>query len=348
MSLKSLIVFVIVTIITIVAAGISVTNTYKVHKIGFTDKPVIPNFAENAIGVTEITVENSDRKITVKRDGENWKILERQNYLASNQIVADLLLNLSEIRYREAKTTNAGKYRRLHVEDVSGKGAKSTLLSVKSKNGELVRLIVGKENTDVVGPSNGGRYIRNPNDKQSWLVSGRLDVPSEVNTWVDPELLHVASNRIKRVIVTQPNGQKMIVSRADKEKFKIDNMPNGGVVEYQSDINNMADGLDKLEFEDVMARGKIEFIKNKTISTQIETGDGLIMNVRLIDINDGNFWSAISAFSNKSASELVKKEVNKINNKVSNWVYQLPSHKYRYMSRKFSDVLKGPKSEKDK
>ena len=338
--------FVVVTIITIVAAGMSVTTNYKVHKIGFADKPVIDNFAENAKDVTEIIVEKSDEKITIKRDGENWKIIERQNYLASNQRVADLLLNISEIRYREAKTKNKSKYKRLHVEDVSDKDAKSALLSVKAKNVELVKLIVGKENADVVGPSNGGRYIRKPSDKQSWLVSGRLDVPNGVNSWVEPELLHVASNRIERVIVTQPSGKKMIVSRADKEKFKIDNIPDGGVVEYQSDINNMADGLDKLELEDVMARGKIEFIKNKTINTQIETVDGLIMNVRLIDINDGNFWSAISAFATSSASELVRKEVDKINKKVSSWVYQLPAHKYRYMSRQFSDVLKSPKLKK--
>ena len=348
MALKTLIMFIVVTIITIVAAGISVTTAYKVHKIGFSDKAVIENFAENAKDVTEITVEKSNEKITIKRDGENWKILERQNYLASNQRVADLLLNISEIRYREAKTTNKTKYKRLHVEDVSDKNAKSALLSVKAKNRELVRLIVGKENADVVGPSNGGRYIRKPSDKQSWLVSGRLDVPNGVNSWVDPELLHVASNRIERVIVTQPSGQRMIVSRADKEKFEIDNIPDGGVVEYQSDINNMADGLDKLELEDVMARGKIEFIRNKTINTQIETIDGLIMSVRLIDVNDGNFWSAISAVAASSASEIVKKEVDKINKKVSNWVYQLPAHKYRYMSRQFSDVLKGPKSEKAK
>ena len=94
MALKTLITFVIVTIITIVAAGMSVTTNYKVHKIGFAEKPVIQNFAENAKDVTEIIVEKSNEKITIKRDGENWKILERQHYLASNQRVADLLLTL--------------------------------------------------------------------------------------------------------------------------------------------------------------------------------------------------------------------------------------------------------------
>ena len=66
--------FIVVTIITIVAAGISVTTAYKVHKIGFSDKAVIENFAENAKDVTEITVERSNEKITIKRDGKNGQM----------------------------------------------------------------------------------------------------------------------------------------------------------------------------------------------------------------------------------------------------------------------------------
>jgi hypothetical protein len=140
----------------------------------------------------------------------------------------------------------------------------------------------------------------------------------------------------------------MIVSRVDKEKFKIDNMPAGWKIEYQSDIDNMGDGLDKLELEDVMARGQIKFPADKTIKTEIKTNDGLIMNVNMVDVDDGNFWAELTARTSDTASEAIKKEAAAINAKVSKWVYQLPAHKYRYMSRKHSDVLKDPSKDKDK
>ena len=120
------------------------------------------------------------------------------------------------------------------------------------------------------------------------------------------------------------------------------------VVEYQSDIDNMGDGLDKLELEDVKAVGNINFLKDKTINTMISTNDGMVINVKMVDINNGNFWAVFEAVAGPTASALIKKEAASINSRVANWVYELPAHKYRYMSRRHSDVLKDPKSKKKK
>jgi hypothetical protein len=68
----------------------------------------------------------------------------------------------------------------------------------------------------------------------------------------------------------------------------------------------------------------------------------------MIDINNGNFWAKFDAAADPMASDLVKKEVSVINLRVSKWVYELPAHKYRYLSRKHSDVLKDSKAKKKK
>ena len=346
MSPKTLVGFIIITIIVVVAASFSVATRYSVHKIGFEDKPVLPGFADKVSGVEEIIVQDVKQKLTVKRDGDNWVMADRQNYLASNEVVSDLMLGLSELRLREAKTKKPSLYQRLQVEDLKGKKAKSILLIIKDKTGEVVRLIVGKVNNDVAGSSNVGRYIRKPGEEQSWLASGRLNVPLSVNKWVKPEFLDIASSRVETVTVNHPDGSKMIVSRVGKKKFEIKNMPQNMVVEYQSDIDNMGDGLEKLELEDVMAVAKIKFPRDEIINTRITTNDGLIMNVKMIDINDGNFWAVFDAEVELTASDSVKKEASLINSRVSNWAYKLPAHKYRYMSRKHSDVLKKPKKQK--
>ena len=104
MSPKTLIGFTIVTIIVVVAASFSVATRYSVHKIGFEDKPVLPGFAGKVAGVEAIIVQDVKQKLTVKRDGDNWVMADRQNYKASNEVVSDLMLGLSELRLREAKT----------------------------------------------------------------------------------------------------------------------------------------------------------------------------------------------------------------------------------------------------
>jgi hypothetical protein len=348
MSPKTFIAFTIITILVVVAAGFSVATRYSVHKIGYEDKPVLPDFAAKVGGVEEIIIQDSKRTLTVKRDGDNWVLADRQNYIASAEVVSDLMLGLSELRLREAKTNKAELYSRLQVEDLKTKKAKSILLTIKGKNGDLGKLIVGKASADVVGSSNAGRYIRKPNETQSWLASGRLEIPLQVNKWVKPEFLDISSSRIQKVTVSHPDGSKMIVERAGKKKFKIRNMPKDMVVEYQSDIDNMGDGLDKLELEDVMAAAEIKFLNEKTIRTQIQTNDGILINVKMININDGNFWARFVAEAEPSASDVVKKEVTEINAKLAKWVYELPAHKYRYLSRKHSDVLKDPKADKKK
>jgi hypothetical protein len=348
MNPKAFIGFTAVTAIVVVAASLSVSSRYSVHKVGLEDKPVLPGFADKVSGVTEVVVQDAKQTITVKRAGDKWVMADRQNYVASNDVMNDLMLGLSELRLREAKTKKAKLYTRLQVEDLKGEKAKSILLTVKGKSGELAKLIVGKVNADVAGSSNEGRYIRMPGDEQSWLASGRLVIPGGINKWVKPEFLHVASKRISNVTVRQADGAEMVVSRASNEKFKIDNMPENMVIEYQSDIDNMGDGLDKLELEDVMAADKVKFVADKTINTELKTNDGLIMNVKMVDVNDGNFWAALSAKTSDTASNAVKKEAAAINARVSKWVYELPAHKYRYMSRKFSDVLKDPSKDKKK
>jgi hypothetical protein len=74
----------------------------------------------------------------------------------------------------------------------------------------------------------------------------------------------------------------------------------------------------------------------------------MVINVKMIDINNGNFWASFNAVAKSLASDAVKKEVSMINSRVSRWVYELPAHKYRYMSRKHSDVLKDPSVKKKK
>ncbi len=349
MNPKTFIGFTAITAIVVVAAGFSVASRYSVHKVGNEDKLLLPGFADQAKGVTEVVVQDAKKSITVKRDGDKWVMADRQNYVASSEVLSELLLGLSELRLREAKTKKPKLYPRLQVEDLKGDKAKSILLTVKGKSGDLAKLIVGKVNADVAGPSSTGRYIRKPGDEQSWLVSGRLDIPGSINKWVNPEFLNVAGKRIQNVAVSHPDGQQMIVSRAGKEKFKIDNMPADRVVEYQSDIDNMGDGLDKLELEDVMAKGQVKFPADKTIKTEIKTNDGLIVDVKMVERNDGNeFWAELVARTSDGASDAVKKEAAAINAVVSKWAYQLPAHKYRYMSRKHSDVLKDPKKDKKK
>ena len=110
-------------------------------------------------------------------------------------------------------------------------------------------------------------------------------------------------------------------------------------------VDNMGDGLDKLELEDVRAAGKIGF-KDKTIKTTIRTFDGLLVTVESFE-DKNKFWGRFNAAAALGAAASVKKEAARINEITKKWVYELPAHKFRYLSRRQDDVLEALKKGND-
>ena len=340
-----------VTAVVVIAAGVSISARYGAATSGVAEESVFAGLAGQFEDIGEIAVQDKDKTLTIKRAGDTWLVSNRSAYPASAEAVRDVLIGLSELRLKEGKTEKRALYAKLSVEDVTEKDAKSRLLTVRRKDGTvLASLIVGRETDQIAGASDVGRYIRKPGEAQSWLAEGRLRVPAAVKDWVTPQFLDVPNKRIAAVNVVHPDGHLMDVKRENKsgKRFLIQNMPAERKVEYQSDIDNMGDGLDKLELEDVRAAGKIQFPKDKTIKTTIRTFDGLLVTVESFEDKDTKFWGRFNAAAAPGAAATVKKEAAQINEITQKWVYELPAHKFRYLSRKQDDVLEVVKKDSDK
>ena len=76
--------------------------------------------------------------------------------------------------------------------------------------------------------------------------------------------------------------------------------------------------------------------------------DGLILDAEIFEDEESKFWGRFKATADSAASKEIRKESSLINSTVSKWIYELPAHKFRYMSRKLEDVLKQPENPKAK
>ena len=201
----------------------------------------------------------------------------RSDYRVSSEAVRNILVGVAELRLKEPKTERKNLYSRLAVRDVSEPGAKSTLLTINDKKGDVLAiLIVGRETSEVAGASDVGRYIRKPGEARSWLAEGRLALPNNVKKWVSPQFLNISNKRVKAVSVLHPDGEVMNVLRMNQagKKFRVENLPPDREIEYQSDVDNMADGIDKLELEDVRQAGNIKYPNDRTLKTTDRMYDG--------------------------------------------------------------------------
>ncbi len=340
--------FTAVTAVIVVAASISIAHRYQTATYVPEKEPIFPAMNSKINDVTQISVEDKQGKVVIARKGDQWVMPERHDYPVSNEVVRDTLVGIAELKILEPKTKRPALYTRIQVDDLSVEKSLAKHLIVKGKDGEvLADALIGRRNFDTTGLTDEGRYVRRSGEEQSWLVAGRFDMPDAIKKWVGKEFMDVDDKRVDTATTVQPDGTKLIVVRAKQGEthFDVTNVPKGREVEYQIDVDNISDGIDKIELEDVKQAGEVDFPKDKTIHTIYHTYDGLQVDVDLQgDDKTSIFWAKFKASVAPDAKEEDKAarqaEADKINAAVSPWIYQIPAFKYRYMSRRLDEVLK--------
>jgi len=337
----------VVTAAVVIAAGFSIVHRYQTASYVAEKEPIFPAMHDKVNDAAEILYEDKQVRILVARKDGKWVLAERHDYPVSDQIVRELLIGLAELKILEPKTKLAKLYPRIQVDDLEGEKSLAKHLSVKGKGGEtFINALIGRRNFDTTGLTDEGRYVRRIGEAQSWLVAGRFDIPDAIKKWVGKEFMNVDAKRVDTARTVHPDGTQLIVQREDKSgtRFKVLNVPEGREVEYQIDVDNISDGVDRIEFEDVAKPGEVEFPSDKTIKTTYKTYEGLIVEAELFarDESKSDFWARFKASVADDAAnkEEVQKEAEKINAEVTNWIYKVPAFKYRYMTRRLDEVLK--------
>src|SRR5947207_7715961 len=188
-------------------------------------QPAFPALAAKLGDVTSVTVSRSGTTTTFIRDGDSWLVAEKGNYPASAAKISQIVRAMADLTLVEPKTQNPDLYPRLEVED-PGHG-KSALIAVKDKSGrDLAKAIVGKRRYDRLGAGNDGVYLRNAGEAKTWLARGTLDPSGDPASWLDRQIIDISEKKIAKVVLTQPDGSKLVISRAaPEEKFAVEDAP---------------------------------------------------------------------------------------------------------------------------
>ena len=143
--------------------------------------------------VHNISIKNRENAIDLSLKNKEWVLTDRNNFIASEEVVKGLLFAVSELKLKESKTSREGLLPRLHVEDVSKKDSKSILLVLRDqKNTVIAELIIGKEAEQIAGVTGMGRYVRKPDEKTAWLAEGNIEAFLDVNKWVNPKIINIS------------------------------------------------------------------------------------------------------------------------------------------------------------
>jgi hypothetical protein len=296
---------------------------------------MFPDLAAKLSAVRRIELISKTKKVTIERKGDTWGVTDRDGYPVLDSKLRGLLTALTELRLTEARTTDPASFGRLGLEDPESadKAEGATLLRLLDADGKpIVALIAGHRRTRTQGNLPEDIYVRRAGDNHTWLAQGGLVPDSDPTSWVDRSILDISHGVISKVVSTKGGGT--LTFERDGDKLKMTQPADHPKLEDYK-VDDIPSGLEALTLQDVMADKNITA---EPLGTSVfSTTDGLDIHFTLFHIKD-NTWVRIAV----AAPERGKAEAERLNAKVSGWLFELPSWKDRILVPSLDDLLPPP------
>ncbi len=342
MSPKAFTIVAMIAAATVIAAAVAVGRSTPSEPLDRVGQPVFPGLIDRVNEVTTIIVESSGGTVTVQRGPQDWTVKESDGYPADARKIQKTVLALAELSFLEPKTRRPDRYATLEVNDPGvAKTSARRIRLLDGRGNPMAEAILGKSKPFLPGSSSGGIYLRLPDEKQSWLAKGEPEVGAEPKDWLRRTITDIAAERIRRVVLRHPDGDRIIVVRKKHENgdFVVENLPRGKVLRYDSDADGLAAILDDFDLDDVRKANRIDFVPGKTTVVDFLTSDGLVLRLDVVARNGGS-WARLAVEADKDAAEKAVKEARELAARTDGWVYRIPEYLAARLKRRMADLVK--------
>ena len=352
-----------------VAAGAAygVFARYGTTGGGAAETTLFPDLAGKINTVNEMSVQNAEGTVVLKRTEAGWRVATTYDYPAMDATVREAIIGVSNLKLVDAKTKMPERFARLDVDDVTAKDSKSRLYRLKDGAGTLVaEVLMGRRRFDLGGDEENGVYVRKTGEQQAWLARAKVPADNGVMTWIDRKIVDIRKRRIKRVTTVDADGLALTAMRQDPdaEDYVVENLPEGFQLKdrWQWDVNGMGLTLTGMQFDAVMpvAETGKDFSAPGVERAVIETHGGLILRIAMLKGDDSAgtpWWLTVVADVDPGAKaepsgegadrigtpEEIQKEAQDINAKVKGWAYQLSDSQIRSLRVRLADLKAPPR-----
>ncbi|HEX7012887.1 MAG TPA: DUF4340 domain-containing protein [Steroidobacteraceae bacterium] len=236
-----------------------------------------PKLKEQLDSLTAVRIYKAGDALAVQlqKQNDDWTVSERSNYPADESKLSKLVLAIAEAKPYEQKTSKPEQYPSLGVEDTSKADASGIRIELVGP-AEPVNLIVGRS-----GPGTDSHYVRRAGEAQSWLIDEHIDTSSTPEAWLRKNIIDVSADRIHSATVTHEGAKPYTAiktSRADAN-FKVEKLPKGKKLKYDSVANTFATALSAFTLSDVRPASEFESIEPTDTAT-FKTFDGLVVSLK--------------------------------------------------------------------
>lgn len=289
----------------------------------------------------EITHQGKQTVIEKRADG-GWGIASMHDYPVQDGKLRGMLTGLTELRLAEPRTSDPAQFSRLGVDDPNGAGSSADLLRVVDGTGKpILAVIVGHRRVRSQANVPEEIYVRRPDDNQSWLAEGNLQVDADPAQWLDRDVMNIGHDRIASVAV---GDGALGFGRVDG-KFTLTQPPDHPKLEDYK-VDDVGRALETLTLQAVKADADVPGAE--TGHAVFSTRDGLAVTVRLFHA-DKDVWARFSV----TGSDKAKAEADRLNGRLAGWTYEIGSWKEKSLVPTMDDLkaeepAKAPASKPEK
>jgi len=296
-------------------------------------KLMFPDLASRLQDAVRIEITHEAKTTSIVKHGDIWGLQDRGGYVVQAQKLRGMLTALTELRLVEPRTTDPSQFSRLGVEDPGQPNANSNLLRVLDASGKsIVALIVGHRRVRTQGNVPEQVYVRRPDDNQSWLAEGSLQVDADPQLWLDRDIMNIDHARIAAVAVTR-DGTSLEFAR-DGQKLVLKSPAEHPPLEDYK-IEDIDRGLELLTFQGVQTDQQP--VGEQIGQTVYTMNDGLAVTVTAFK-GEKDIWTRFSV----SGNDKTKDEADRLNARLAGWTYQLGAWKEKALVPTLDDVKAPP------
>jgi len=287
-------------------------------------EPVLPSLVSRANDVTAVTVREGTETLAIERR-DNRFVTAESGFPVKTDAVRELLASSGELRFEEARTSDAARYGELGLADPGTKGndkdgavVAGKEVIVRASASELADFVVGSRDPTVGGPV-GGVYVRLKGGPQTFLARGNVQLPSSRSDWFVAVDLDVKRSEIKKIELSG-GGREDVTANAEKPgELTLANVPEKRVADTFK-VSRLGTLVESFTFQDVRKATKAADEARHMI---VDTEDGLRLTFTSVgDVTEG--WVQIAATA-QAAEEAKQAKAKLIASKVDGFEFRLPS-----------------------
>jgi hypothetical protein len=287
-------------------------------------KLMFPGLASELPKVARIEITHQGKQTVIeKRPDGGWGVGSMHDYPIQETKLRLMLTGLTELRLTEPRTSDPAEFSRLGVDDPNSAASDADLLRLVDNTGKpVLAVIAGHRRERGQANLSGEVFVRRPDENQSWLAEGNLQVDADASLWLDRNVMNIAHDRIASVSMDQQGAagdQALVFGRQDGKFVVTQPADHPKLEDYK--VEDVARALELLTFQEVKADADAP--GSEAGRAVFTTNDGLAVTVTVLHA-DKDVWTR---FAVSGSSDKVKAEAERMNGRMSGWTYQIGSWK---------------------